>query len=208
MPESSTGGRAILIGDYIYIFGAGPGNNRVLRLTLSTRRWSLRADMPFRNIRPIVASIGAKVFLIFNQSTANLDHAAVSASHDIEAPVYCFDTASNTWSAEASLSERFGVCTEDAVAFGVKDTQIYLVGGVDKLCMRYSVESKKWAICSKKPKYFHSTGVYLDGRIYLCGVERVAKNTGLYHRYIEMYSFNKKSNKRRWTAFPDAMPVI
>ena len=120
--------------------------------------------MPIQNWGPLVGVLGEKVYMVPNTSRTNSE----KFNNTSNIRLCCFDTTANNWLSLEHLPRPLQN-THRALRVSVDDDELYMIGGMERICAKYSAQRAKWSIL-QKPEWVHRAGsaVHMDGKIILC----------------------------------------
>ena len=182
---------AVCIKNHMYIFDL----TGVWCLNLNTKVWSACPDMPAKNTAPIIAAMREKVYMIFNAAPFSEKY-----RKSTDTPMCCFDTSTHSWSDLRPLSDSL---KNTAYAKAVTDgEELFLMGGEDRLCAKYSPRTIKWTLL-KRPRLVHHifSVVHLEGQIILFG----GRDSETHHKNIDVYDIAKNSCELHQLQMPVAL---
>ena len=170
---------------------------KMLCYDLSDQTWTTCPDMPQGQSKPIVASVGNSIYVVFSTVYANQQVALQGSDISLQ----CFDTCTSTWSFKASLPQSVSD-TKGSKAETIGH-YMYLVGGVERLCLRYDTHSDTWTTLTQSLEpHCYGAAMLLKGKIILCGGKDVLHARHPQTDHIESYDPDTDT----WTLLPVRLP--
>ena len=167
-------------------------------LSLQHNQWSSQPSMLLPMTVPIAAAIEDSILVLFPDTSTNKPYQQGSRITLQE-----LSLATRRWAYRKPLPESVG-STSGAQA-AVLGGDMYVVGGVGRICARYSPRTDVWSSLTQ-PQYHHSGGavVCYNDRIVVLGGSCLDKD-GKEHKSDVVEEYNVKED--RWELSSYRMPV-
>lgn len=172
MPSRRTGGKAVVLDEYIYIVGGTGVRNRdmhLLRYDPANDEWSELAVPNTARDHVAAVALDGKIYALGGRETGFEDYQSIEI----------YDPETDTWSEGPEMNEA-------RAGFGaaVVDGRIYVAGGellaggergVVETMERFNPETAEWEIVTETPIALHGMPlVALDDELYVIGGSTVA----------------------------------
>jgi N-acetylneuraminic acid mutarotase len=144
MPTPVDGATAVSSGNSVIVVGGTEARGNIIEeFNLETRQWRPLSRLVQKTTHPLVATNGDCLYIIMNNS--NPMHAM---------SMQCYDIASDTWQLR-KLPEELQITKGACVV--VLAGELFVVGGTERLCMRYRRAHDVWLTCAR-PSQVHRHG--------------------------------------------------
>ena len=194
-PMNMMDSSAVCVNCKVYVMGDYSLPKKMHCYNLLDKTWSPCPDVPFQCIRPIIAALKDRIYLVFN--TAEMNKCFPHNSHAVNMCYY--DTTTRTWTQLNPLPLSI-LITSNASMLAVRGS-LYLLGGRGRCCARYTPSTDTWTVLrSPIIQRDGCSACYSNGKIVLSG--------GIIHpsqvsKSIEVYDIEED----RWKIISDSLPV-
>ena len=196
-PAKREGFAMAAVDDIVYIVGGKYPHGQLCE-TLHGSQWTKQADMPDGMEEPILATMIAKLWVVFNTAKKNIGSEAAR-----EITLQCFDSICN-WEFKAHLPSDIQ-STRGTSIVGHGD-RLFLVGGSERIAI-YDSTIETWSVHHCPPSYPHHSGYVVSDQVritLLGGLDGMDWDSGIQQYYSEREVTVKDRNmdtvtkERKW----------